>query len=398
MENTLSLETVRVLRHTLSDLRDRDWQVGFTIIALFAPHSPRSHLVTRAREDQQQTLSYREAASIDVTGSISSALAFLLECYPDSTGWTCHGVEPYAGRIDPEGPYGFQCELPGLLGVGSGWTPALSVLDALLAITEWHLIEHRQSSSSDEDWDKRSLPRFRFEELIATPSEGQAVITNATTWRVDKGAYRTAYYEAIESAKTSLSQTLMSQVSTPEAWALTTEYVGARKRIMIMGQETFGNLTALSYAQRFQSWSASIGESIAFDFAIGESQETSPFWRAYEEIIAQLGLPSRRHTAWTNLAKVQLTREDGPSRSISTWTHNPAWTSSSGKNHCFWPSWSSQSQTPLSSDRFADMADQTYVRGRADFADGQPRRVVQHRRDPVAQHSHCPDIPSSRSR
>lgn len=252
-----------------------------------------------------------------MTGSLSSALAFLLECYPEGTYWFCSGAEADIKRIDPDGPYGCQYDLPGLAANGSGWTPALAVLDTLLAITEWHFKENVSSPSSNEDYEF-SLPQFKLEELIPPTKDREKIMTDGMTWLADKGSYKAAYYEAIESAKTGLSQPLAAQLSTPEAWALTTEYVGAKKRIMVMGQETFGNLASLSAAQSFHSWSAAIGESIAFDFAIGESQEASPFWRAYQEIIAQLGLPSRRHTAWTNLAKVQLTLEDGPSRSIST--------------------------------------------------------------------------------
>ncbi|MDX8540104.1 hypothetical protein RFM23_21015 [Mesorhizobium abyssinicae] len=317
MENKLSIKTVRALRHTLADLRDRNWQVGFEIIALFAPNSPRSHLVSRASDDQQQTLSYREVASIDVTGSLSSALAFLLECYPEGTYWFCSGAEADIKRIDPDGPYGCQYDLPGLAANGSGWTPALAVLDTLLAITEWHFKENVSMSSSDQDYE-RSMPQFKLEELIPPNKDREIIMADGMMWLIDKGSYKAAYYQAIESAKIGLSQPLAAQLSTPEAWALTGEYVGAKKRIMVMGQETFGNLASLSAAQSFHAWSAAIGESIAFDFAIGESQEASPFWRAYQEIIAQLGLPSRRHTAWTNLAKVQLTLEDGPSRSIFT--------------------------------------------------------------------------------
>ncbi|OBQ67974.1 hypothetical protein [Mesorhizobium erdmanii] len=317
MQRKLSLETVRALRHTLADLRDRDWQVGFEMIALFAPNSPRSHLVSRARDGQQHTISYPEVSSIDVAGSVSSALDFLLECYPDATYWFCSGAVADVKKVDPDGPYGCQCDLPGLAAFGAGWTPALAVLDTILAIAEWHFKENLSWPSSDEGYEC-SLPQFKFEELIPPTRDREKIMTDGMTWLVDKGSYKAAYYDAIESAKTSLPQTLVSQVSTPEAWALTSEYAGAKRRIMVMGQETFGNLTSLSAARPFHSWSAAIGESITFDFATGETQETSPFWRAYQEIITQLGLPSRRHTAWTNLAKVQLTLEDGPSRSIST--------------------------------------------------------------------------------
>lgn len=63
--------------------------------------------------------------------------------------WFCSGAETDIKKIDPDGPYGCQCDLPGPAALGAGWRPAIAVLDTLLVITEWHLIQHRETQSSN---------------------------------------------------------------------------------------------------------------------------------------------------------------------------------------------------------------------------------------------------------
>lgn len=130
-------------------------------------------------------------------------------------------------------------------------------------------------------------------------------------WCVDDGDYRAAYVEAVLHANT-LSPETAKLLSTPQAIALTPEYLSSPVKIMIMGQETADNYMPLipgpdrSGGWAFHSWANSIGSAIAFNYAINESQRSGPFWRAYREISDGLGIPSVRHTAWSNISKVQL--------------------------------------------------------------------------------------------
>lgn len=137
------------------------------------------------------------------------------------------------------------------------------------------------------------------------------------TWLVDNGIYRSTFEATIETASSVLPLHIYSNLSLPEAWPLSNAYALAANKIMIVGQETLDNSTPLAGTSPYKAWAWSIGEAIAFDFALNAKQASNSFWRAYQEIVDALGLPSRRHSAWSNICKVQLLTAVNGSKSIS---------------------------------------------------------------------------------
>ncbi len=138
------------------------------------------------------------------------------------------------------------------------------------------------------------------------PTEGHEFYT-PQVWHINKRVYRTDYYKMIANRKEALPANLLDLLSTPEAIALTDSYVGQTNRVLVVGQETYGNYSPLSSATEFSAWSAQLGGYIAFDFAYEEGATgTSKFWKAFDEIAQYFELPDRRALAWSNLCKVQL--------------------------------------------------------------------------------------------
>lgn len=132
-------------------------------------------------------------------------------------------------------------------------------------------------------------------------------------WHVDHGAYRAAYFEAIARAKNELPDELYQSLSTPEAISLPGACLESPIRVLVMGQETFGNYQRLADcgpgdSGGYEAWARQIGGRIAFDYATGgnASQQASTFWRAFDEISVALKLGSRKALAWSNLFKVQI--------------------------------------------------------------------------------------------
>ena len=126
-------------------------------------------------------------------------------------------------------------------------------------------------------------------------------------WNVEAGDYRTAYMTAIKAAPEQLPPNLLNAISRPEAVAAHAEYCYAPCKVLVIGQETLGNLTPLANADPWHAWAHALGEYIHFEFAYGgDGQAERPFWSAFESLRLHLRFPTRRSIAWSNAAKCQL--------------------------------------------------------------------------------------------
>jgi hypothetical protein len=124
-------------------------------------------------------------------------------------------------------------------------------------------------------------------------------------WIVDTGEYKEEYCRSINKIE---EEPIFKKLSTPSACVLSEEYTLSRPRILVFGQETYGNYQAAEGCCFYEAWSRQIGGYIAFDYAYGGEprQASGKFWRAFDEIASAFDLPSRRALAWSNLVKVQL--------------------------------------------------------------------------------------------
>lgn len=133
---------------------------------------------------------------------------------------------------------------------------------------------------------------------------------------MNEADYRDVYKETLRSAPI-LGYELFARVSSIQAMRLTDEYREAPLKVMIMGQETYGNTRHLKdVPMAEEGWLADeyqrqLQEEVNFDFAYGKDPEFSRWWKAYTEICDLYGLPSRRATAWTNISKIQLANNEG---------------------------------------------------------------------------------------
>jgi hypothetical protein len=135
-----------------------------------------------------------------------------------------------------------------------------------------------------------------------------ANIVSTDPWYVDRGEYRQTYIQTVERAQHELPKHLLEKISVPEAYALHASFrEQTAPRVLIVGQETYGNYLNIRGRSPFDAWENQVREAIAFDYAYGLGVErTSRFWLAFEEIRNVFGLPTRRALAWSNLLKVQL--------------------------------------------------------------------------------------------
>ncbi|MQB20528.1 hypothetical protein DXT90_07760 [Agrobacterium tumefaciens] len=142
------------------------------------------------------------------------------------------------------------------------------------------------------------------------------------TSKMNELDYRAVYVETLRSAPV-LGDALFAKVSSIQAMRLTDDYLASPIKIMIMGQETYGNNRHIrdvpNSSDRWlvEEFNRQIQEESHFDFAYGKDPEFSRWWKAYGEICSEFGLSSRRATVWTNISKVQLADNDGYGVSVS---------------------------------------------------------------------------------
>lgn len=147
-------------------------------------------------------------------------------------------------------------------------------------------------------------------------------------WHIDHGAYREAYYKAIRRAPEELSG-VIHLLSEPEAIPIPHIYRTQQRRILIVGKETYDNLSPLGKCvdkeeDPFRPWSRQIGETISFDYGYGSNPKHTPFWQAFDEVKDAFGLPSRKAVAWSNILKVQLLEPVDGKKNYSAGDHKDA--------------------------------------------------------------------------
>lgn len=141
-----------------------------------------------------------------------------------------------------------------------------------------------------------------------------------------KQRYLDIFEKTISTAQASLSDGVYRSVSVPQILYLTDDYLASPIKLMIMGQETLGEgLRVADIDTSYSSWFADYLEVAVtaerdFNFAYGQPQERSPFWRGYQEICDHFGISNRAATAWTNICKVQMVKLYG---SVSVQTMKP---------------------------------------------------------------------------
>lgn len=137
-------------------------------------------------------------------------------------------------------------------------------------------------------------------------------------WHVDSSEYKSTYFQTVELSKRELHAEVSEKISIPEAVALPDEYTRQDKKLLIVGQETLGNvIMPLLGASPYRAWEQQMGGNVAFDYAYGgDRQARDSFWRAFEEIKYAFSLTTRRQIGCSNLLKVQLIEKIGKSSSV----------------------------------------------------------------------------------